>query len=136
MIEAIIKKAIEDKTFSERINHMPHVKKARTIMTQRVNSFRQRNILLEKHLSREVQDTEEQYFGLKVAQVSGKAEPQKVVDPNRQSLIFEATKSKQKFYKEAKTAFENKPARREDYVEFYRTCTEANVVPKPIFTKI
>ena len=115
---------------------MPHVKKARTIMTQRVNSFRQRNILLEKHLSREVQDTEEQYFGLKVAQVSGKAEPQKVVDPNRQSLIFEATKSKQKFFKEAKTAFENKPSRREDYVEFYRTCTEANVVPKPIFTKI
>jgi hypothetical protein len=75
LIEAIIKKAIEDKTFSERINHMPHVKKARTIMMQRGNTFRQRNILLEKHLSRGVQDTEEQYFGLKVAQVSGKAEP-------------------------------------------------------------
>ena len=59
-----------------------------------------------------------------------------MVDPNRQSLIFDATKSKQKFFKEAKNAFENKPSRREDFVDFYRTCIEANVVPKPIFTKI
>ena len=39
LIDASIKKAIEDETFSEKINSMPHMKKAKTLM-QRGNTFR------------------------------------------------------------------------------------------------
>lgn len=51
-------------------------------------------------------------------------------------MIFANENNKNKFYVQAKQAYGNNPNKKDELVEFFKTCDQAKVIPMPIFVKI